>query len=129
MEGDLRAATARIAQLQAAATEAARTHHDQLQRVEENHEAAISDLDIRISTLGREVNNMETRFRCGVCYDTFGDDLVFPTSVATFSAAFARTGNPRQTAEVTGSAAVSIVGERRVNIPKYSYKTSLLFLS
>ena len=40
------------------------------------HEQTVIDLDNQVAMLGRELNALETRFRCGVCYDTFGDDLV-----------------------------------------------------
>ena len=42
MEGDLKAATAKIAQLQEFALEFARTHKNQLKRLEDNHEVVVS---------------------------------------------------------------------------------------
>ena len=76
MEGDMKAATLTIAKLQQNALKLKADRLEEVSQLSAAHEQAIIDLDNQVAMLGRELNALETRFRCGVCYDTFGDDLV-----------------------------------------------------
>ena len=76
MEGDIKVASLTIAKPQQGALEIKSDHIEEARQLKEAHEHSTADRDNQITMLGRELNVLETHFRCGVCYDTYGDDMV-----------------------------------------------------
>ena len=72
----MKAATLTSAKLQHNALKMKSDHIEEVRQLKAAHEHSTADTDNQITMLGRELNVLETRFRCGVCYDTYGDDMV-----------------------------------------------------